>query len=207
MTATTPALKIPYPLAGDAVTDYPTTGRELAELLETLLRDVSAVRHSGAASNGANVRRVAPASCRPRIAFTADGVSSYEVAVSARVWTCNVAGTQLILDLDLDGAQASTIATANVPTAGAGQPLSARGVIKPAAGPHTLNARLYHGGPAGTATIAAGDGTGANDAPILVTVRAILPAVSARSPRSCDEARGVLPPAHVDARTSSYGLP
>lgn len=186
MTATTPALKIPYPLPGDAVIDYPTTGRELAELLETLLRDVSAVRHSGAASNGANFAG-SPGILPAALAFTADGVSSYEVAVSARVWTCNVAGTQLILDLDLDGAQASTIATANVPTAGAGQPLSARGVIKPAAGPHTLNARLYHGGPAGTATIAAGDGTGANDAPILVTVRAILPAVSATSRPGPDE--------------------
>src|SRR5215471_14948078 len=37
MPATTPRLLIPYPLPADAVTDYPTTGRQLAELLDSLL--------------------------------------------------------------------------------------------------------------------------------------------------------------------------
>lgn len=36
MPQTTPRLKIPYPLSTDKVADYPQTGKQLADLLETL---------------------------------------------------------------------------------------------------------------------------------------------------------------------------
>lgn len=174
MPDTTPALAIPYPLPGDPVTDYPTTGRELAELLASLIGGVSRARTVSVASNGSDFAS-SPGVFPGGLPFTADGVSSYELQISSRVWFCNVDGATVAVAIDLDGVDVGEIASAVHP-AGVGDFLNARGIIAtPAAGPHVAQVRLYHYGPAGTATILGGTGAAGDNGPILGTLRPILP--------------------------------
>src|SRR5262252_4200381 len=49
MPANTPKLAIPYPLPADAVTDYPTTGQQLANRLEALLQQIGELSYQSVA--------------------------------------------------------------------------------------------------------------------------------------------------------------
>jgi hypothetical protein len=103
------------------------------------------------------------------LTFTADGTSDYGLFVSASRWQNSTSGAVNELDIKLDGADQGEIAQLVAPAANVGDTLCCLGVIQaPAAGAHTVNARMY--ATAGTATAAAGTGGAGGSSPILVMV-------------------------------------
>lgn len=106
------------------------------------------------------------------LGFEADGASDYLVCVKAVGWTNNTVGGQNILYVDLDGAQAGELTVGTINSASNFVPLNVEGTIqKPTKGTHTLNVVFYVS--AGSGTISANNGAGANSMPLLVGVKRI----------------------------------
>lgn len=104
--------------------------------------------------------------------FEADGASDYMVCVKATGWTNNTVGGQNILYVDLDGSQAGGLTEGTISSAGNFVPLNVEGPIqKPSKGTHTINVVFFVS--AGSGTIAANNGAGANSMPLLVGVKRI----------------------------------
>lgn len=101
------------------------------------------------------------------LSFTADGVSSYRIRAEGADWG-NTGVNANILRLNLDGADGGYLGIWNCPIANASTPLVCSITITPAAGNHTVNARLTTN--AGTASINGGTAGAGNRGPILVTV-------------------------------------
>lgn len=103
------------------------------------------------------------------LSFTADGVRDYILKVFGPRWYNASAAANSIVEANLDGADAGRIGLFTSATAGAATPLSAAALlVAPAAGAHTINARLLVGG--GTATIQGGAGGLVTELPISVTL-------------------------------------
>lgn len=103
--------------------------------------------------------------------FTADGVSDYIVRAFACDWRNDTLGDEARLHINLDGADAGLFANSRATVnTNDFKPLSSAGVIlAPAAGAHTVNARL-RANTGGTALVEAGAGGVGNVAPLLVTI-------------------------------------
>lgn len=103
------------------------------------------------------------------LSFTADGVSDYIVEIAAPWWQITTLNG-LTTRLNLDGADAGYIEERDPQAANKAMGYRMSTIIlAPAAGVHTVNARLVVGG--GTATVQAGAGGAGVDRPILMTVR------------------------------------
>lgn len=104
------------------------------------------------------------------ISFTADGTSDYEVIVTGPYWW-NTNANEMMLHLNLDGADAGYLAIFDVPVVSTGAPLSARTpLLAPAAGAHTVNARLRLAAAAGTAHVDAAGGGANAERQLLISV-------------------------------------
>jgi hypothetical protein len=104
------------------------------------------------------------------LSFTADGISSYVMrASSSGLSTSAAAGTALNISINLDGADAGIYVNVNEPVTGYTVPFAGEGVFTPAAGAHTLNARVS-GGAAGTITVQGGAGGAGVRTPIIVSL-------------------------------------
>lgn len=107
------------------------------------------------------------------LSFTADGTSDYLLVATSRGWNNATASTANILEINLDGADRGAMATGSFSLANAAQTIVALGVIAtPAAGAHTVNARLYCSA-ATLATMVGGAGGVGADMPILVALMAV----------------------------------
>jgi hypothetical protein len=168
----TPYLSIPYPLPGDAVTDYPTTGRELAVLLESLLAPRWVYRNSSL-TTAAQSFGASGALMPQDIVINADGKLTYLVRFVSPGWKNDQAGASLVLACSVDDVDAGNFAFHTDPGAGAYLACVGATILTPAAGAHRINARPYVGG--GTMTLLGGPGGPGAQAPMLLTVEPLRP--------------------------------
>lgn len=108
------------------------------------------------------------------ISYYADGAGTYLVTASAPGWRNNTTPGANSLFLNLDGASSAIMAQTNWSTGSTNfdSAMNGTALITPAAGVHTVNARLASASGGGTAAIDAG-ASGAGYAPIIVKIERV----------------------------------
>jgi hypothetical protein len=165
----TPTLILPYPELTDTA-DVPRDVKALADRLDKMGGILAfgtwasnTVTSGTSFAAGANLLSA-------NLSFTAVTAGQYLFTIAAAAWTNGTATGSNFLNLVLDGADAGQIAAHYFATASVNTPLFASTVITPAAGVHTVNARMYVLGTPGTVFAAAG-GPGAYR-PLYATIQA-----------------------------------
>lgn len=155
--AFTGSVTVPTPAAGDNSTKAATTA-----YIESRLGVVVGTNNANVSTNGATFG-VGADLLAADLSFTALAGASYEVVVNGGAAT-NSGGGFGTVDLKLDGAQGAALGLIQGASTGT---FYGRTVISPAAGAHTLNARMFSNNTGNTVVM------GGATVPITVTIRRI----------------------------------